>query len=675
MIGYSPVTAVLRYLWPQATRPSARDRATIDHIRQVSELLKKHQADGMLARRMMELRERLCEHLAQRKRTNLRVGQSVRNLAAHCTAHGTASSGSPSDDILITCFALATEAMRRVLGITPYDVQLLGGMALSRGAIAEMQTGEGKTFTAVFPACLQALSGNGVHVMTVNAYLAQRDYELLAPVYRLLGLTVGLIESESNLLEKAAAYASDVTYGPGYEFGFDYLRDQVAQFSQGQKPLGASFRTRLNGQAVELPQLMQRGHAAAIIDEADSVMLDEATTPLILSAAPSGPAANADVYVAARTIATELAMDEHFVVDQATQSLNLTEQGIRHLANCHDRIPHRGLDRPWPAYVEQALRAEHIYRRDVHYVVHDGAIELVDQNTGRIFADRSWRDGLQQAVQARAGVTVTSETKSIANITRQRYFGRYDHLCGMTGTAKDAERELRGIYGMKVVIIPPHRPCQRVEFPTRIFNDTPAKETAIVDEISRLYSTQQPVLVGTAAIEISERIAQLLEFRHIPHQIINGKQDAEEATLVARAGKRGCVTIATNMAGRGTDIKLGQGVVEVGGLHVIVTEPQLSARIDRQLIGRAARQGDPGSCQKFAAADDSLFTRHAPALGKRIKRLAVRSGEVSVDLTREIAAVQRRVERQQADHRRSMFRQDDWLAGVMTDLLAPADEP
>ncbi len=639
MISSPPIAAALRLWEPRTTTPKNTDHALVAKVRDAASQLSSS-TDAQLAQLAIEWRQRV------------QTGTAV-----------------TSDEVVIPIFALIVEATRRVLGIGLYDVQLLGGLALARGAIAEMQTGEGKTYVAMLPAALHALAG-GVHVMTVNSYLAGRDFELLAPIYRRLGFSVGLVDAESNPASKRAAYACDITYGPGYEFGFDYLRDQVALLSRPKPRLGEGFRARLRGEAIDSPKPMQRGHFMAIVDEADSVMIDEATTPLILSTGGPSTAANADVYRAAVEAAERLECDKHYVVDRPAATLHLTPIGLQQVAADPQCVSDRGLDRPWPVYVEQALRSALLFRRDVDYVVDDDKILLVDQNTGRILADRSWRDGLQQAVQAKEGVTITTETKSIARITRQRYFRRYEQLCGMTGTAQGSERELRQVYGLNVAVIPQNRPCVRSTLPTRLFADAASKEAAIVADVARIHQTSQPVLVGTVAIETSERLARSLDDLQIPYQLLNGRQDAEEAAIVAAAGQLGVVTIATNMAGRGTDICLGPGVAERGGLHVIATEPQESVRIDRQLIGRAARQGDPGSCQLFASADDRLFTRHAPALAERMKRLAGASGEIRADLSRDISAVQRRVENAHAKQRRQMFAHDDWLETVLRDLAS-----
>jgi len=633
----SILKSALRSIWPQDS--DVTDRSLIERVREASSAIRQI-PDSALTQRAASL----CGRVALEGVTT-------------------------DDDTVVESFALVVEAARRVLQIELYDVQLLGGLALTRGAIAEMQTGEGKTFTAMLPAFTHALAGNGVHVMTVNPYLARRDFESLDPVYRLLGMSVGMIEPGFDPDAKRAAYDCDITYGPGYEFGFDYLRDQVALLSQRKLRLGEAYLRQLRGSGSgPAVHRLQRAHAVAIIDEADSVMLDEATTPLILSAGGDKPATNGHVYLAAMHSAERLECDNHYVFQEAARLLQLTDDGVKRVTHDLGEVPDAQLERPWPLYVEQALRARLLFHRDVHYIVRDNKVLLVDQYTGRVTPDRSWRDGLQQAVQAKEAVAITTETLSVARITRQRYLGLYRHLCGMTGTAQGGERELRSVYGCKIVVIPPHRPCVRESLPTRMFGDRSSKERAIVEEVKRLHQTRRPVLVGTAAIETSHRLADALQNAGVAYQLLNGVQDAEEATVVSGAGQTGAITIATNMAGRGTDIKLGSGVAERGGLHVIATEPQDSSRIDRQLFGRAARQGDPGSCQLFASAEDRLLKRHAAPLARRLVRRS--GGEIHKDCSGDIADAQRRAERSAVEHRRNMYRHDDWLETVLNDLVA-----
>jgi preprotein translocase subunit SecA len=636
-----PLTAIsraYRFLWPRAVLPPVADREMVAHIRQLAETYAQL-SDAALRCHTDDLREAVAQG------TDL-----------------------VSKNILLPGTALVVEAARRTLGINYYDVQLLAGLALARGLIAEMQTGEGKTFVAAFPAFVRSLDGRGVHVMTVNAYLAERDYTLMAPLYELLGLRVGYLRPQADRAEKKQAYADDITYGPGYEFGFDYLRDQVALMGSRQPRLGEGLRDRLAGRQSPATMTMQRGHRFAVVDEIDSVMLDEATTPLLLSDGLPGDAPNAATFRLARDQVSRLQADRDYVLDRKARAVKLTPAGQQQILLHARQVAATGLDRPWPTYVEQALHAQLIFRRDVDYVVRDGKLLLVDENTGRIFEDRSWRDGLHQAVQAKEQVPITTENRPIAQISRQRYFRLYDGLCGMSGTVTGAEREFHRVYGLSVVTIPTWKPCRRRMGPTRFFAHESAKWSAIVGEIERRHATGQPILVGTWSIQNSETVAQLCAARRIPYQLLNGKQDVEEAEIVAQAGQVGMVTIATNMAGRGTDIKLGPAATERGGLHVIGTERHESPRVDRQLAGRAARQGDPGSCQFFVSADDYLLRQHARALARRMQGLGGADGEIHTPLARTLVQVQQRAERRNCERRRQVLAHTDWLEDVLAKL-------
>lgn len=573
-----------------------------------------------------------------------------------------------ADSVVVPCFALVAEAFHRVLGIQLYEVQLQAGLALVQPAVAQMQTGEGKTFAASLPGLVYALSGRGVHVMTVNAYLAERDFEQLEPVFEALGVTVGFLTPDATPESKRAAYACDVTYGPGYDFGFDYLRDQAQLLARGTARLGDYFRERLrNDRPRDL--LVQRGHVAAIVDEIDSVLLDEATTPLVLAWGGDEPAENAEVFRAALDVAGRLEPGRDYL-EIGLRRGQLTPEGTTRLESRGQEIPALGLQRPWRDYVETALRAKLQFRRDIEYIVRDDQILLVDQHTGRIFADRSWQDGLHQAVQAKEGVTITREQGTLARITRQRFFRLYDTVCGMTGTAMVSRRELHKVYGLRVVDIPTHRPCRRRHEPARFFADQETKRTAIADDVAARHHRRQPVLVGTQTIEESQWMSALLDERQVVHLVLNGKQDEEEAAIVAAAGQLGAVTIATNMAGRGTDIPLGPGVAELGGLHVIVCEPHESARVDRQLIGRSARQGDPGSCQQFASGQDATIVNFAPQLSERIRREAELDGSIAHDFRTDIAKIQRDVEQLRFQQRRQMYAHDDWLESMLLEFAS-----
>jgi preprotein translocase subunit SecA len=634
----SPVASAIQSLWPRPHDPTARDRRLVAAIR-----ARAQQHRQLSDKDLVDLTLRLREQVAQ-------------------------GAGSTFKSILVPSFALVCEAVRRTLGIDYYDVQLMAGLALSRHAIAEAQTGEGKTLVAALPAFLFALSGRGCHVVTVNDYLADRDCCLVTPLFEQLGMTVGNMRPQSPLEQKQAAYACDITYGPGYEFGFDYLRDQLALLTHRTPALGETLLQRLNGATTTQAQQVQRGLEMAIVDEIDSVLIDEATSPLVLSGAPQQLAANAGVYIQAMRIATALVADHDFVVDTAKRHVYLTAEGETKANADLPQMHDHAVQRPWTAYVEQALRARLLLKRDVDYIVRDDKVLLVDEATGRIFADRSLRQGLHQAVEAKEKAPITAEQQPLARISRQRYFRLYQGLCGMTGTATGNERELWSLYRLPVVRIPRHHPCRRRTLPPRYFVDQEAKEAALTSSVKRLNQLGQPVLVGTRTIDRSAALAERFETLGIPYQLLNGTQDAEEADIVARAGTAGAVTIATNMAGRGTDIKLAPGAEACGGLHVIGGEPHDSARVDRQLIGRAARQADPGSCQRMVAADDALIACHAPALAKRMRRLADRSGEIHVDLGPQVARAQRSAERLGYNRRRQLLAQDQWLEDVLVHL-------
>ncbi len=556
--------------------------------------------------------------------------------------------------------ALISESTRRSHGIVAYDCQLLAGLTLTEGRLAEMATGEGKTFVALLPAFCFALHGLGAHVATVNSYLTQRDFEFAQPAFERLGFTVGLLPEKQERAKKIAAYACDVTYGVGTEFGFDYLRDQLALRAAGRTE--PQFHEVLLGTSPTRPELVQRGHAFAIVDEADSVLIDEARSPLIISTGMKRPTPHPQVYQLAATITGELVEGDHFTRDPQTQKLTLTPLGER-LA--HDNLTDDALgalERVWSGYIEAALRARRQLRRDVHYVVRDGEVVIVDEFTGRLCPDRTWRSGLHQAVEALAGVTISAENGSQATITRPAYFQLYRRICGMTGTAFEAATELSESYGLETEVIPLNRQSRRTLSPDRVFTNRAAKLAAVVREIEARHGRGQPVLIGTRTIENSEELAAALEPTGIPFRILNAKQDAEEAQIVEQAGQPGTVTIATNMAGRGAHIPVPEDALRVGGLHVIGFERHESARIDRQLLGRAARQGQAGSAQFFVAIDDDLLVRHAPALATRLTVLdADENGELPPSTAANFRRVQRKVERADRDQRRQLARYDEWL--------------
>ena len=588
-------------------------------------------------------------------------------LASELREHVTATNSRIDDRTLTEAFSLMTESVRRATGKVYYDVQLLGGLALARGAIAEMQTGEGKTLTTGLPAFAHSLTGRGVHVATTNAYLAERDRTELKPAFELLGLSVGLLPDEHDHPAKLEAYQSDITYGTGYEFGFDFLRDQIALRKQPEMRLGTRHLARVAGMRIPEAGLLQRGHTFAIVDEADSVLIDEATMPLILSMSIPDSAAF-DLLTLAKRTADELIEDEHFIAEKANRTLEFTEQGWTALHEPLHRNASRGLKRPWSNYVEQALRAKLFLVHDVDYVIVDDEIQIVDQHTGRIHPERSWRDGLHQAIEIREGISMSPEKSSEGRVSRQHYFQHYDQLCGMTGTATGNEFEFREFYGLQVVKIPTHRPCRRRQDPSRFFSDGPSRDAAIADEVCRLHGSGQPVLVGTRTIRHSRQLAARLEAVGLPHAVLNGVQDEDEAAIVSRAGRARAVTIATNMAGRGTDIKPDARAVEAGGLHVIAAEHNTSRRVDRQLAGRAARQGDEGSVQFFVSADDELFIAGESSLPDRIRKTSGDHGESQTRFEDAVQRLQDHMERKHFERRREMVQRDNWMESVLETL-------
>ncbi|MGE7986210.1 accessory Sec system translocase SecA2 [Lysinibacillus fusiformis] len=496
--------------------------------------------------------------------------------------------GEPITSIIPDAFAVVREASKRVLGMRHFDVQLIGGLVLTEGNIAEMPTGEGKTLVASLPSYVRALEGKGVHVITVNDYLAKRDFELVGQIHRFLGLTVGLNIPMMEADEKKEAYNADITYGVGTEFGFDYLRDNMAY---------------------SLADKVQRPYHFAIIDEVDSVLIDEAKTPLIIAGKmPS----NDELHRIAAMVAKRFKKDEDYDFDDETKATSLTDKGIEkveaafNVENLYD-LEHQTLFH----YVIQAVRAHVMFKRDVDYIVKDDKIELVDMFTGRILEGRSLSDGLHQAIEAKEGVTITDENKSMAQVTIQNYFRMYPKLSGMTGTAKTQEKEIREVYGMEVIQIPTNRPRQRVDQPDIIFSTQEAKYKYVAAEAKKRHEKGQPILIGTTSILQSETVADHLKKEKLTFQLLNAKTVEQEVELISQAGQKGRITVATNMAGRGTDIVLGDEVHELGGLYVIGTEKHESRRVDNQLRGRSGRQGDVGESRFILSIEDDMFRRYA----------------------------------------------------------------
>ncbi|MCC9313925.1 preprotein translocase subunit SecA [Lactiplantibacillus plantarum] len=548
--------------------------------------------------------------------------------------------GESLDDLLPEAFATAREGAKRILGLYPFHVQILGGIVLHQGDIAEMKTGEGKTLTATMPVYLNAISGKGVHVVTVNEYLSARDATEMGELYNWLGMSVGINGAEKSPEEKRTAYNADITYSTNGEIGFDYLRDNMVVYRE---------------------DMVQRPLNFAIIDEVDSILIDEARTPLIISGQSEG---TTGMYKRADRFAKTLTKDEDYKVDLESKTVALLDEGIRKaekyfgLENLYD-TDNTALNH----YLDEALRANYIMLKDKDYVISDGQALIVDSFTGRIMDGRRFSDGLHQAIEAKEHVEIQEETKTMANITYQNLFRMYKKLSGMTGTAKTEQEEFREIYNMEVITIPTNRPMIRDDRSDLLYPTLQSKFNAVVKEIKQLHEKGQPMLIGTVAVETSEYLSHRLDEENIPHVVLNAKNHAKEADIVANAGQRGAVTIATNMAGRGTDIKLGPGVKEVGGLAVIGTERHESRRIDNQLRGRAGRQGDPGMSQFYLSLEDDLMLRFGSERIKNfLQRMNVEDDDAVIQsrmITRQVESAQKRVEGNNYDSRKNVLQYDD----------------
>ena len=548
--------------------------------------------------------------------------------------------GATLDDILPEAFAVVREASKRVLGLRHFDVQLVGGCVLHRGKIAEMRTGEGKTLVATLPAYLNALTGKGVHIVTVNEYLAHRDSHEMGRVFNFLGLSVGLIIHGLDFPERKAAYAADITYGTNNEFGFDYLRDNMV---------------------VSLDQMVQRPLNYAIVDEVDSILVDEARTPLIIS----GPGEKStDLYKVLARVVAQLVEGEDYTVDEKLKTAAPTEVGIakaeKMLGVANMYAGEASID--FSHQLMQALKAKAIMHRDRDYVVKDGEVIIVDEFTGRLMFGRRFSEGLHQAIEAKEGVKVERESQTLATITFQNYFRMYDKLSGMTGTAKTEEQEFKTIYGLDVIVIPTNKPNQRIDYPDVIYKTKNAKYKAAANEIEECHKTGRPVLVGTTSIVQSEELSGILKKRGIPHTVLNAKFHEKEAEIIAGAGQFGAVTIATNMAGRGTDIVLGEGVPALGGLHIVGTERHESRRIDNQLRGRCARQGDPGSTRFYLSLEDDLMRLFgSDNISSIMDKLGMEEDEPIEHslVTKSIESAQKKVESRNFDMRKHVLEYDD----------------
>jgi preprotein translocase subunit SecA len=566
-----------------------------------------------------------------------------------------AKSGEPLAQLLPDAFALVRTAAQRAIGMRHFDVQLLGGIALFHGAIAEMQTGEGKTLTATLPLFLRALPGKGAHLATVNDYLAERDAQLMRPVFALLGLRVGVVKAGIGSGERRAAYACDITYGTAKEFGFDFLRDRLLKHRRQLVAVGlpVGLEGAVNDQG-ERP--VQRDSYFALVDEADSVLIDDARTPLVISALPGeSELREAHAFNWAAQVAPDFQEPVHYKYQHDKRAVELSFDGrqlVRALPKAVELDAVGFVD--LYTFVERAIKVLRDFHLNQHYIVRNGEIVIVDESTGRVAEGRKWSRGIHQAVEAKERVEVTVDAGHAARVTVQDFFLRYEHLAGMTGTAITSAHEFSSIYRRSVIPIPTHRPPQRRLLPDRVFAQSSEKWQAIVDEITRLHARGQPVLVGTRTIDRSEHLSRLLRAAGIPHAVLNAHRIAEEAEIVAQAGQRGKVTVATNMAGRGTDVKLGDGVAELGGLHVICTELHDSARIDRQLCGRCGRQGDPGAFQTFLSLDDDVLTEGlSPNKAHRIRARGLNGRSTS-----RLRGAQRQVEGKHYRQRRMLLYQE-----------------
>ncbi|GEA94375.1 protein translocase subunit SecA [Weissella viridescens] len=552
--------------------------------------------------------------------------------------------GKTLDDILPEAFAVVREAAKRVLGLFPFKVQVMGSLVLHGGNIAEMRTGEGKTLTATMAVYLNALPGKGVHVVTVNEYLSERDGEEMGELYNWLGLSVGINVSDMSPEEKREAYDADITYSTNSEIGFDFLRDNMVARKEDR---------------------VQRPLNFALVDEVDSILIDEARTPLIISGAPAQE--NTQLYIRTDRFVKTLEEETDYTVDLESKTVNLTDEGIKK-GEKYFNLPNLYADgnSALTHHLDQALRANYTMLNNKDYVVRDGEVVLVDAFSGRIQEGRRFSDGLHQALEAKEKVDIQEDNRAMASITYQNLFRRYSKLSGMTGTAQTEAEEFREIYNMEVTTIPTNRPIQRVDEPDLLYPNLHSKFNAVVKLVEQLHSKGQPILIGTVAVETSEYLSNLLDQRHIPHNVLNAKNHAREAEIIANAGQQGAVTIATNMAGRGTDIKLGPGVKEVGGLAVIGTERHESRRIDNQLRGRAGRQGDPGYSQFFLSLEDDLMLRFG---GDRLKNMMEQMNLQDEDaviknrlITRSVESAQRRVEGNNYDSRKNVLQYDDVMS-------------
>ena len=588
------------------------------------------------------------------------IRQMARELAGRLRREGL------RDALVAQTFALVREAAGRTLGMRHFDTQVIGGWVLLNGMIAEMETGQGKTLTATLPACAAALAGRAVHVITVNDYLVERDLQLMKPVYDALGISSAAVTAEMDHAARQRAYACDIVYCTNKTVVFDYLRDRIVLGSRSHA-LHLKLE-RLYGEATRARKLLLRGLSFAIVDEADSVLADEARTPLIISAEVRN-GEDAALANQAVEIARQLQEGRDFRVLRGERRVEIEEAGYQRALDLSK--PFGGawlLSLRREELITQALTALHLFLRDEQYLVRDGKIQVIDEFTGRVMADRSWGHGLHQMIEVKEGCEITSRKEPLARISYQRFFRRYQHLSGMSGTAKEVAGELGAIYGLAVVAIPPGKPSRRRFHPDRIFRTEAEKWACVVATIERQHAHGVPILVGTRSVAASEHLSGLLAECGLPHQVLNAKQDAAEAEVVARAGEPGRITIATNMAGRGTDIKLAPEARELGGLFVILAERHEAGRIDRQIAGRCARQGDPGQVQAILSLEDALLVPYRGGLAERLMKLLARPGGRFGEWLqgRFIRYVQWRTERNQSKIRKSLLKTDQQMGNILS---------
>lgn len=632
-----PLPRGLDRLWLQATGLAGRFSRSATHFLQ--------QADRIIAR------EKVYRDVSDRKLRDFAAALSHRFLL-----------GRDTDADCHHAFTILREVAARTVGLRPYPEQVAAALALNAGCVAEMATGEGKTLVATMPAVLAGWRGRGCHVVTANDYLAKRDAELMKAIYGFCGLTVGCITPDMGPLERKQAYDAHVTYCTNKEVAADFLRDRLINASV--KGLPALILSKMvGGGADRIGRLVQRGLAHAIVDEADSVFIDDASTPLLISG--DGPnQAQIQAYEQAARLAAGLDPSTHYRVARDQPTVSLTPSGKQHLAELAE--PLGGLwqgARRREELVVQALVANAVYVCDKHYVLDNDKVVIVDEFTGRLMPDRTWRDGLHQAVEAKEGVPINLPKDTFARISFQRFFRLYRKLSGMSGTVAEAKAELWAIYRMPVIPIPTHRPCRRAVMPDRVFTTAAEKWQAVIADICTVHRTGRPILIGTGSIQESEHLSRRLNSEGIDHRLLNAVQHASEAQIIADAGQEGRITVSTNMAGRGTDIQLGPGVAEQGGLHVIATERFSARRIDRQLSGRCARQGDPGSTQVFVSLEDELIQKNTPIIAAALRRFHCQQGrEISSAFWRHmIGVLQRRAERASFRRRRDVLSADHWL--------------